>query len=284
MNMYAIDDYQDPRPDSKLGRVRIALMRLLAEHRRDGALPTSVRFLFYELVMQGVISKAGKRPDAIASGALMDLREAGEVDWDDIIDETRAVSSYVGSKTVRDDLLANMSMFTIDPWDGRPPLLLCESRSLAGVLRDLVADYRCRITSTNGQTGGFLYTQVIPLLTPCDRVGYLGDLDLAGDDIEANTRSVLESRVGELEWTRLALTEDQVEQHGLPRIRKTDKRFKNGGGVHEAVETEALSQALIIEIVRNWLDGLLPVSLEDVHVRERDQRQRIERAIRRVRL
>jgi hypothetical protein len=33
------------RPESKIGRVRTALMYLIEQHRRDGALPTSVRFL-----------------------------------------------------------------------------------------------------------------------------------------------------------------------------------------------------------------------------------------------
>jgi hypothetical protein len=42
--------YRDPRPNSKIGKVRIALKDLLDGHRRDDALPTSVRFLFYELV------------------------------------------------------------------------------------------------------------------------------------------------------------------------------------------------------------------------------------------
>jgi hypothetical protein len=54
--------YSDSRPDSKVGRVRTALVYLMDQHRRDGALPTSVRFLFYELVMQRVITKDGKPP------------------------------------------------------------------------------------------------------------------------------------------------------------------------------------------------------------------------------
>ncbi len=55
-------DYSDPRPGSKIGRLRTALMYLVEEHRRDGALPTSVRFLFYELVARSIISKEGDRP------------------------------------------------------------------------------------------------------------------------------------------------------------------------------------------------------------------------------
>ncbi len=66
--------YSDPRPDSKIGRVRTQLMYLHDEHRRDGALPTSVRFLFYELVARSIIAKEGDRPDKIVSEALTDLR------------------------------------------------------------------------------------------------------------------------------------------------------------------------------------------------------------------
>jgi hypothetical protein len=37
-------EYADPRPDSKIGRVRTALIYLLDQHRRDGALPTASGF------------------------------------------------------------------------------------------------------------------------------------------------------------------------------------------------------------------------------------------------
>ena len=260
-------------------RVRTALMYLIEQHRNDGALPTSVRFLFYELVMQRIIAKEGNRPDKVVSAALTDLREDGLVPWDDIVDETRELFDYTGSPTVAEDWLMYLGSACLDPWRSNVPLILTESRSLAGVLRAQCRDYRCRITSTNGQTGGHLHTKVAPVLREGDRIGYLGDYDLAGHDIEANTRRVLESIVGELNWQRLALTREQVEQYNLPTITKTDKRFINGGGVHEAVETEALSQTLIVDIVRNWLDGLLPQPLEQVLVRERRERARLRRLI-----
>jgi hypothetical protein len=151
---------------------------------------------------------------------------------------------------------------------------------LAGVLRAMAREYRIRIASTNGQVGGFLHTDVAPKLCAGDHVGYLGDFDLAGNDIETNTRRVLEDIVGgELDWERLALTKTQVDRYGLQPIIKTDKRFKNGGGRHEAVETEALSQTLIVDIVRDWLDELLPQSLDRVLVRETRQRNRLRRLI-----
>lgn len=269
-------DYTDPRPSSKIGGLRTELMYLLDGHRRDGALPTSVRFLFYELVARSIISKEGERPDKIVSAALTDLRERGLVPWGDIVDETRQVEDFSGAATVAKDLVNYLDAACIDPWQAKIPFIVTESRSLGGVLRGLVRDYRGRIAATNGQVGGFLHTDVAPRLKPGDRVGYLGDLDLAGGDIEANTRSVLEEIIGgRLNWTRLALTKKQVERYDLPTIIKTDKRFKDGGGRHEAVETEALSQTLIVDIVRRWLDRLLPGSLDTVLVREQRQRTRL---------
>jgi hypothetical protein len=184
---------------------------------------------------------------------------------------------------VAEDLLSFLDIARIDPWKGKVPFLLTESRSLGGVLRGLVRDYRGRIAATNGQVGGFLHTDVGPMLKVGDRIGYLGDLDLVGGDIEANTRAVLEKIVGgKLQWQRLALTRQQVERYDLPTIIKTDKRFKDGGGRHEAVETEALSQTLIVDIVRRWLDRQLPEPLESVLVRERRERARLRQIIERT--
>ena len=44
------------------------------------------------------------------------------------------------------------------PVEGRPPMIITESRSLAGVLRDLASEYLTPIASTNGQAGGFSST------------------------------------------------------------------------------------------------------------------------------
>ena len=44
-------------PDTKAGRLQRACLDLLGEHERDGALPTSIRFLYYELVQRGIVGK-----------------------------------------------------------------------------------------------------------------------------------------------------------------------------------------------------------------------------------
>jgi hypothetical protein len=268
---------------SKIGRLREALLALLAEHQRDDALPTSGRFLFYELIVRAIISKhpTGKRrADQDMTEALTQLRENGDVPWDWIVDETRSLEDYSGLASIVEGVLKRLAYIRLDPWKADVPLILCESRSLAGCLRPVASEYGVRIAPTNGQCGGFLHTDVAPTLKPWQRVLYLGDFDLCGNMIEDNTRRVLEREVGELEWERLALTEEQVTEYDLPRITKNDRRFKNGGGRHEAVETEALSQRLILDIVRARLDELLPESLETVQERAERERENLRNRLR----
>jgi hypothetical protein len=262
---------------SKIEILRRALRHLLAQHQADGTLPTSARFIFYELVAAGVIPKhatGARRADQDMVAALKDLRDAREIPWEWVVDETRALEDATGYASIAEGVGAYMNAIRLDPWDGAAPLILTESRSLAGVLRSLVREYAAKVGPTNGQCGGFLHTDVVPHLRDGARVLYLGDYDLSGNQIEANTRRVLE-RYHSLSWERLALTRDQVDRYSLPIITKRDKRFKNGGA-HEAVETEALSQRLIVEIVLDRLDELLPAPLEGFLAREEIERERLQ--------
>jgi hypothetical protein len=263
---------------TKIGALRELLVALLREHERDDTIPTNARFLYYELVQRGQLSKektGARRPDQDLHDALTDVREDSRIPWDWIVDETRSLDDYTGYRSIKEGVLAKLPYIELDPWRGRAPMNLTESRSLAGVLRDIVAEYRARISSTNGQCGGHLRTRVAPELRPGDRVLYLGDFDLSGGQIEDNTRRVEREVGGSLQWERLALTREQVEQYGLPVIIKRDRRFKDGRP-HEAVETEAISQRVLIDILRARLDALLPEPLARVQERERRQQRQIE--------
>jgi hypothetical protein len=277
---------------SKVETLRQDLLRLYREHLAAGMIPTSARFLFYELVQKGVIlkqasgvlrpgAKGQRRPDQDMLDALTNLRESGQIPWDAIVDETRSLDDFTGYRSIAEGVEAYLNdptVIRLDRWNGSAPLILTESRSLAGVLRALVREYGALIAPTNGQAAGFLHNDVAPKLSDGARVLYLGDYDLAGGDIEDNTKRVLE-RYHPLAWERLALTADQVRDYGLTRIIKRDGRFKSGGA-HEAVETEALSQRVIVEIVRARLDVLLPAPLDAIRVREEEERERLRRRLR----
>ena len=113
------------------GRLQRELMTRLDVHERDGMLPTSGRFLFYELVQAGIVPKAAtsvRRADQNTIDALTHLREAGLVPWDWIEDETRSLDGFATAPSVAEYVADAVRYASLDRWDGRPaPLILCES-------------------------------------------------------------------------------------------------------------------------------------------------------------
>jgi hypothetical protein len=260
---------------SKAAALRQTILEVVREHERARMLPTSIRFIYYELIAREIVSKVrtGKRrTDQNTIDAITQLHESDAIPWGYIEDETRELSDYTGYATMREAALASLEYARLDAWEDNPPLIITESRSLAGVLHALIAEHAARIASTNGPCAGFLHNKLAPALREGDTVIYLGDADFSGGHIEANTRDVLERRVGELDWKRLAVTDEQIADFNLTVIQKYDARTKS---YHDAVETEALGQARIVAIVRDRLEELLPEPLADVHEREEAEREEI---------
>jgi hypothetical protein len=274
--------------NTKIGRLRRACLEKLQEHQRDGAIPTNGRFIFYELEQDGVVEKAYRNADGSKrartpaqdiSDALLHLRRFEWIPWDWILDETRELVSWRSAPTVQQYLIDSVATARIDCWGGRPaPLIICEARSTKGVLERIAAEYLAPITATNGQCGGFLVTDVVPLLRGNDRlVLYIGDHEIGGpaDQIEDNTRRYIEEHAERsLDWIRIALTQAQVDAD--PRllrltIPKTDNRCRPAR-IYEAVECEAVGQVTLERMLRDALDQLLPEPLEAVQVREAAER------------
>jgi hypothetical protein len=279
-------------PGTKARRLQELLLAQYQRHVDEDTLPTSGRFLFYELEQQGAISKVRtgvRRADQDLIDQLTSLRERGLIPWADIYDDTREVASWEKAPTVLDYVLNNVRYARIDPWlRGVQPIILCEARTVGGVLKRRIApEYLVEVAPTNGQCQGFLVTQVVPHLTHRSRVGYVGDLDLSGNYIEANTRRVLEREVGfELAWERIAITEAQTrylrQTYGMEPIEKADERFRPPRK-HLAYEAEALGQAALEAIIREWLEALLPVSLDRLRAREAREQAQVRRHLARLR-
>lgn len=270
------------------GQLQRACLDLLRQHEADGELPTSARFIYYELKQSGypLREHQARRPDQDVVDAIMTLREAGLVPWDWLSDETRSIDADHLARSAVEWLLTMLYQARIDPWpEDQRPMVICESRGVRAALRDTALRYGARITSTNGQVGGFLRTDVIPRMTGKTPVAYLGDWNPAGTEhIEGNTRSVLERAVGPLCWDRLAITPELAASADPPLSPKpgTDRRFRDDRP-HESYEAEALGQRALIGLLAGWLDGLLPAPLEDVLERERAERRRLAEELRRLR-
>jgi len=272
---------------SKIERICAVVLDLLREHKTwiDG-LPTTIRFLFYELEQRGLATKPdreGPRKGMRRSigwppgsqditDAVTRLREDGSIPWDWIADTERTLfvpNYWPDMATFKDDALAS---FRLNPWEPfEPPLILTEAKGNAQVLERVAALYRCPIAGVKGFTAGFLRTQIAPLLEDTRRdVLYLGDYDRSGFDIENSVRNTLEDAIGQLiPWQRIALTETQIRDKQIEPIWKVDKRDEQG---HEAWECEALGQEGVVSVVRETLASRLlrqDESIEAVQERER---------------
>jgi hypothetical protein len=297
--------------NSAKGRLRQACYERLLNHWRNDELPTNSTFLFYELEQVGVVVKQrGVNPKTglpyqrthrqEVADATMDLRKAGLIPWTWLTDETRNVTAPSYAQSVLEHIIDGVQYASIDAWDGRPPpLTICEARGVKAVLEGLAYEYGAPISATSGQSGGFIVTEIAPLLTDNDRiVFYIGDHELRGpaEQIEANTRRYIEEHTGRVfdasTWIRIALTEEQVNEASERgehlrslALTKPDNRYKPVK-YYEAIECEALGQSAIVAIVRDRFDalrrdlGLEPIAA--VRVREEHERQDVARRLARM--
>ena len=284
---------------SKMGRTKQVILDLLAEHEATPyGLPTTIRFVFYELEQRGLACKP--RPDDSrrnrrrsigwppgqqdVTDALTQLREAGSIPWDWIADEERSLTAWAYADTVAEYVHERVDFARINPWEQPPPMILTESKATALALRRLAGQYLCPIGAVKGQSSGFLHTVIAAHLSGeavGRRIIYLGDLDKSGHDIEAHTRRVLvnEGWRGSLvpgRWQRLAMTEDLARAHGITPMWKVDGRSGQG---HWATEVESLGQGALVDLLRSRLDEMLPEPLAHVHEREERQRERVRTAL-----
>src|SRR5262245_56510503 len=90
-------------PDSAKGKIQRVSLEWLLEKERRGEIPTSIRFVFYELEQQGHVSKRflrqdgqeGKRkPGQNLTDAITRLREIGAIPWDWLVDESRSIHAW----------------------------------------------------------------------------------------------------------------------------------------------------------------------------------------------
>jgi hypothetical protein len=133
--------------------------------------------------------KGKRRGDQNMHEALMHLRETGIVPWPWLDDESRSPIFNLSWDSLTEWATTAVGWTRLNPWKGRPPKTLTESRAVAGILRNLADQYCFDVFPTGGQCGGWLRTVVAPELVPGDRIFYAGDLDLSGGQIEANTRA-----------------------------------------------------------------------------------------------
>ena len=79
-------------PDTAKGQLQRIALDYLREKEAAGEIPTSIRFVFYELEQRGLQTKAQtskRKPAQNLTDAITVLRDVGLIPWDWIVDDGR---------------------------------------------------------------------------------------------------------------------------------------------------------------------------------------------------
>lgn len=230
--------------------------------------PISVRGLFYMAVAEGLVAKSDRAYRAVLADTQI-LREAGDCPHRWIVDGAR---SPVGSTAEPFDRPAGEVIQRgrrrrwwpkdagVSPWSETAirPSLVVESRSIAGMLEGTAADHRIAVWPLAGQPS-LSFTARLAADGPT-HIGYLGDLDASGEVIRRTLQRHLQVVHGADDYRLddLAVTDQQVEELGLPERPGADTSHARSTGRWTAVDAEAIPASGLRRIVEEWIAGLQP--------------------------
>jgi hypothetical protein len=244
------------RTKAEIGRIKATIVDILSQDH-----PQTVRQVFYALTVRGVIKKAEIEYQRTVVRLLGDMREAGDIPFEYIADNTRwqrKPSTFIGlesclrstAKFYRRDLWASMPVY-VEVW--------CEKDALSGVLMTETEVYDVPLMVARGYSSlSFLHSaaKAIEAIGKPAYVVHLGDLDPSGvdaaRDIEAKLRRYAPQ--AEIHFERPAVTREQVERWNLPTrpTKMTDTRAKKFNGT--SVELDAIPAHQLRQLVRECIE------------------------------
>jgi hypothetical protein len=223
--------------------------------------PQTVRQVFYALTVRGVIKKVEGEYQQTVIRLLGEMREAGEIPFEWIADNTRWMrkpSSFTG---LNHCLNSAAEFYRRNLWHSMPVQVevWCEKDALAGVLLEETKVYDVPLMVARGYSSmTFLYmsAKAIEAQGKPAYIYHFGDLDPSGvdaaRDIEAKLRRYAPN--AEIHFERPAVTRQQADEWDLPSrpTKLTDTRSKKWAGT--SVELDAIPAAQLRSIARKCIE------------------------------
>lgn len=267
--------------------------------------PLTLRQIYYRLLAQGHFQipdwqtrKTGMiQPLANSYNALSTLIKWMRIDdklpWKALEDRTRSISDKRGYSDIEEFVDTEMDWFL----NGYTRCLIqgqevhvevwFEKEGLSKIFHDTIHPYCIRGVVCRGyQSVTFIadfYKRAVNAMNNGQKpiVLYFGDLDPSGVQMLEATQETLEDELGLLgvEFHRVALNPDQVEEYDLPRdptsAKKTDTRYKKYAERYGdlAVEIDALHPERLKQIIKHSIESVVDMDLfeQQEEVEEMDQ-------------
>jgi hypothetical protein len=278
---YVSSDIKRPRrTKAAMVGIRAALMDILSEDN-----PQTVRQVFYALTVRGVIAKAEIEYHRTVVRLLGEMREAGQIPFAWIADNTRWQRKPTTFTGLDSCLQATSRFYRRDLWAAMPIYVevWCEKDALAGILMEETEPYDVPLMVARGYSSlSFLHSAAVAIRAK-EKPAYIyhfGDLDPSGvdaaRDIEAKLRRYAPG--AEIHFERPALTREQVDEWNLPTrpTKQTDPRAKKFTGT--SVELDAIPARRLRELAREVIERHIDQGkLEFLRVAERSERELLTR-------
>ncbi len=251
--------------------------------------PQSVRHVFYRMTDPRLPEPVEKsdRGYRHVQDRCVKLRRSGRLPYGWITDATRRGYFTPTYRNAGDFLKSMTGHYRADLWQQSDHYceVWVESRSIAGVIQKDCEELAVSLYPAGGFSSITLAYQAASYIND-DANGrpvtifYIGDYDPAGVlidvAIERELREHLDPDI-DLTFTRIGITLEQIELHGLPgKPRKdSDRRSLH---VLETVEAEAMPAYVLRGLLRSYIEELLPPdALRVAKVAEESEREHLTR-------
>lgn len=265
---------------------------ILAEYRSQGFRLT-LRQLYYQFVARDLLPNTLRSYKNLGS-VVSDGRMAGLIDWDSIEDRLREVERVSVWDTPEDILEAVAKQYKRDLWEGQSTRceVWVEKDAITGVIEPTCRRLRVPWFACRGYVSqSAQYAAARRFIGHFDAgvervvVFHLGDHDPSGIDMTRENREKINLLVRAeetdqwVEFERLALNMDQVEEHQPPPnpAKETDSRFSGYRERYgdESWELDALEPRLLARLISDAVSG----EIDQDAWNEQAERERHELAV-----
>jgi hypothetical protein len=244
--------------------------------------PMTVRQVFYQMVSRGLIEKTEAEYKRTVVRLLTVMRISRELPFSWIADNTRWQRKPRTYSSLEAAIQNTAECYRRCLWDDQDVHveIWLEKDALAGVLYEETGSWDVPLYVTRGYPSvSYLYgaAELIEEEGKPAHLYYFGDYDPSGLDIPRNVEERLREFApeAEIEFTRVAVTPDQIASMGLPTrpTKKTDSRSEKFG-TDESVEVDAIPPKILREMVSSCItqhvDGR---ALEVTQIAEEEERK-----------
>lgn len=245
----------------------------------------TIRHLFYRLVGLRVIDKTESAYSNLCT-LLAKWRRSGAIQYSDFVDGTRWKSGPTLWDSAAEALQNTANCYRQNLWADQAHFVevWVEKDAIRSIVSDATSKWGVDVLACKG------FPSMSTLASAADtfraqqergkevHILYLGDRDPSGLAIDTNIKSALfdDHAVDGVDFRRLAVTPEQIEEFNLPTrpVKTSDRRAK--GWLGECVEVDTMPPATIKEIFNHAITAFIePHAWNQLQLTEKLERESI---------